>query len=78
MEYKNIRHYNLYQQYDNDLKTTFTLQQILVLTLVAIALLFSGFVGKFYNLENEGVFLEPKAGERLYHLRQKPKWAGGD
>lgn len=32
----------------------------------------------FANRENEGVFLEPKAGERLYHLRQKPKWAGGD
>lgn len=32
----------------------------------------------FANREHEGVFLEPKAGERLYHLRQKPKWAGGD
>lgn len=32
----------------------------------------------FAHREHEGVFLEPKAGERLYHLRQKPKWAGGD
>ncbi len=32
----------------------------------------------FANREHEGVFLEPKAGERLYHLRKKPKWAGGE
>lgn len=32
----------------------------------------------FANREHEGIFLEPKAGERLYHLRQKPKWAGGE
>jgi lactate racemase len=31
----------------------------------------------FADREHEGVFLEPKAGERLYHLRQKPAWAGG-
>lgn len=31
----------------------------------------------FANREAEGVFLEPKAGERLYHLRHKPSWAGG-
>ncbi len=31
----------------------------------------------FANREDEGIFLEPKAGEQLYHLRQKPKWAGG-
>ena len=31
----------------------------------------------YAHREHEGVFLEPKAGERLYHLRQKPKWAGG-
>jgi len=23
------------------------------------------------------VYLERKAGERLYHLRQRPDWAGG-
>jgi len=28
--------------------------------------------------EDEGIFLEPKAGEHLYHLRAKPQWAGGD
>jgi lactate racemase len=32
----------------------------------------------FANREHEGVLLEPKAGERLYHLRQRPAWAGGD
>lgn len=31
----------------------------------------------FAGREQEGVLLEPKAGERLYHLRQKPAWAGG-
>jgi nickel-dependent lactate racemase len=31
----------------------------------------------FANREAEGIFLEPKAGERLYHLRDKPAWAGG-
>ena len=31
----------------------------------------------YANREAEGIFYEPKAGERLYHLRQKPKWAGG-
>ena len=32
----------------------------------------------YANREDEGIFLEPKAGERLYHLRHKPKWAGGE
>jgi lactate racemase len=27
--------------------------------------------------EAEGIFVEPKAGERLYHLVNRPKWAGG-
>ncbi|MEK7551114.1 MAG: oligosaccharide flippase family protein [Patescibacteria group bacterium] len=40
-----------------DLKTTFTIQQILVLTIVAIALISSNFIGKFYNLEKDGVLL---------------------
>ena len=31
----------------------------------------------FAGREDEGVFYEPKAGERLYHLRAKPAWAGG-
>jgi nickel-dependent lactate racemase len=31
----------------------------------------------FAHREHEGIFLEPKAGERLYHLRHKPAWAGG-
>lgn len=42
---------------EDDLKTTFTLQQILVIGIVLIALLSSGFVGKFYNLQSEGIFL---------------------
>lgn len=41
----------------DDLKTTFTIQQILVLTIVAIALISSNFIGEFYNLENDGVLL---------------------
>ncbi len=32
----------------------------------------------YANREAEGVLLVPKAGERLYHLRRKPVWAGGD
>ncbi len=31
----------------------------------------------FANREAEGVLLVPKAGEMLYHLKQKPVWAGG-
>jgi hypothetical protein len=31
----------------------------------------------FANREHEGVLLVPKAGEMLYHLKQKPVWAGG-
>jgi hypothetical protein len=31
----------------------------------------------FANREPGGILLEPKAGERLYHLRHKPVWAGG-
>ena len=40
-----------------DLRTTFTIQQILVLTIVVTALLGSNFVGKFYNLNSDGVLL---------------------
>ena len=32
----------------------------------------------FAHRESEGILYEPKAGERLYHLTQKPKWAGGN
>ena len=42
---------------DDDLKTTFTIQQILVLSLVALALFFSSSIGRFYNLGQDGVFL---------------------
>jgi nickel-dependent lactate racemase len=31
----------------------------------------------YADRENEGVFLERKAGERLYHLQKRPDWAGG-
>ncbi|MBI2518578.1 MAG: DUF2088 domain-containing protein [Opitutae bacterium] len=34
-------------------------------------------VESYAHRESEGVFLVRKAGERLYHLRQKPDWAGG-
>ena len=29
----------------------------------------------YANREDEGVFLVPKAGEMLYHLKQRPEWA---
>ena len=32
----------------------------------------------FANREDKGILYVPKAGERLYHLRTKPKWAGGE
>jgi lactate racemase len=31
----------------------------------------------YANREHEGVLLVPKAGEMLYHLKDKPIWAGG-
>jgi O-antigen/teichoic acid export membrane protein len=40
-----------------DLKTTFTIQQVLVLTLVIIAFALSPFVNKFYDLEGAGIQL---------------------
>lgn len=42
---------------EEDLKTTFTIQQLLVVGIVVIALIFSQKVGNFYNLEKDGVFL---------------------
>lgn len=42
---------------EEELKTTFTIQQILVVTVSVIALFFSGSIASFYNLEAEGVFL---------------------
>lgn len=41
----------------DDLKTTFTIQQILVISAVVIALIVSPFVGRFYRLEPEGILL---------------------
>jgi lactate racemase len=34
-------------------------------------------VDSFANREDEGVLLVRKAGEKLYHLREQPEWAGG-
>ena len=31
----------------------------------------------YSDREDEGILLVPKAGERLFHFRQKPAWAGG-
>ena len=42
---------------DEDLKTTFTIQQVLVLTVVIIALVLSQYIGAFYHLGKDGVFL---------------------
>lgn len=42
---------------EDDLKTTFTIQQTLVITVVIISLLLSGKVSEIYNLEGAGVHL---------------------
>jgi O-antigen/teichoic acid export membrane protein len=42
---------------DEDLKTTFTIQQILVLSVVILALALSGVVGSIYKLNSQGVLL---------------------
>lgn len=42
---------------DEDLKTTFTIQQILVLTVVVIALVLSKPAGAFYHLNENGILL---------------------
>lgn len=42
---------------NEDLKTTFTIQQGLVLSLVLLALYFSSAIGNFYHLQNDGVLL---------------------
>jgi O-antigen/teichoic acid export membrane protein len=42
---------------DDDLKTTFTIQQGLVITIVLVALLLSTTIGKFYNFGSDGIFL---------------------
>lgn len=41
----------------NDLKTTFTAQQILVLSLILIGLFMTPYVKNFYNLPSEGIYL---------------------
>ncbi len=42
---------------EEDLKTTFTIQQGLVITVTVIAILLSGAVGRFYNLDKDGILL---------------------
>nr|MBI5455868.1 oligosaccharide flippase family protein [Candidatus Levybacteria bacterium] len=42
---------------DDDLKTTFTIQQVLVVGVVLLALFFSKSIGNFYNFGSDGVFL---------------------
>src|SRR3990167_3555224 len=42
---------------DEDIKTTFTVQQLLIITLIIIGFLSSSFIRKFYNLPVEGVYL---------------------
>ncbi len=42
---------------EEELKTTFTIQQILVITVVIVALLISGLVKNFYHLDSDGVLL---------------------
>ena len=38
-----------------DLTTTFTIQQIIVFTLVVVGLIFSGSIARFYNLDTQGI-----------------------
>ncbi len=42
---------------EDELRTTFTIQQILVVTVCVVALALSGPIASFYNLENEGLWL---------------------
>ena len=42
---------------DNDVKTTFTVQQLLILSLILIAFLLTPFIMRFYNLPVEGKYL---------------------
>ena len=42
---------------EEDLRTTFTIQQVLVISVVLIALVLSGFVRSFYHLDQDGVLL---------------------
>jgi len=42
---------------DYDIRTTFTVQQILVMTIVIIGYLLTGFVQRFYKLPQAGVYL---------------------
>lgn len=42
---------------DEDLRTTFTIQQILVITILIILFLLTPFITKFYSLSSEGKFL---------------------
>lgn len=42
---------------EEDLKTTFTIQQVLVISLVLLALIASRKIGNFYNLDSSGVLL---------------------
>src|SRR3990167_6397998 len=40
-----------------DLSSTFTIQQVIIVTLVIAGLLFSSTIGKFYNLDASGLLL---------------------
>ena len=42
---------------DEDIKTTFTIQQSLIVTLITIGFFATSFVRKFYNLPQEGMYL---------------------
>ncbi len=42
---------------DEDVETTFTIQQLLILTLISIAFLLTPFIIKFYNLPSDGKYL---------------------
>lgn len=42
---------------DEDVRTTFTIQQLLILTIITIAFILTSFIMRFYNLPNDGKYL---------------------
>lgn len=42
---------------DSDIKTTFTVQQILIISIISIGFLLTSFVREFYNLPQTGIYL---------------------
>ncbi|KKS18279.1 MAG: hypothetical protein UU74_C0009G0010 [Candidatus Woesebacteria bacterium GW2011_GWA1_41_7] len=52
---------------EDDLKTTFTVQQILVLTLLTLIFVFSSKIQRFYNLDQSSIYFIPQVLENLVY-----------